>query len=382
MSAPTEVATEGLRVATEGLRVATEWLRVATGGLREATESLRRAEERRNNFMDANPSDFASAGFLALSAEVTRCTAVLAGAEQTLAGAEQILAGAEQILAGAEQTLVDLSKLQIAQITAERDLLLKRSPTLATMFPLSPPSTHPSEHSLNPTERATRRQTRINEKQQQKEENAQMKADTILFYYGQSQSKTIKDMLTNYDFPIPDVHRSHIFQASWQEGKFIDLILAGGLEYQEITKDSPENMLLLHDHVESKYDTGQLLIEYDESSQNFICRILDQRIANQAIFLNPDPEADPVTFGEYDGQALHFPSASRPLKRLIRFRAIVNRLVAIDRGYIQAQDYEYLMDSDNWSPGTKALFESIIDWNSKIPTDSHLYVNTALLTND
>ncbi len=87
-------------------------------------------------------------------------------------------------------------------------------------------------------------------------------------------------MLTNCVFSISDVHRSHIFQASWEEGKFSDLILAGGLEFQDITKDSPENMLLLHDNVETKYDCGKLLIDYDESSQNFICRILDKRIAN------------------------------------------------------------------------------------------------------
>ena len=133
-------------------------------------------------------------------------------------------------------------------------------------------------------------------------------------------------------------------------------------------------MLLLHDNVETKYDCGQLLIEYDDASQNFICRILDKSITDELIFLNP-----PVTFGQYDGQALHFPSSSRPLRRLIRFRAIVNRLVAVDRGYIQAEDYRYLMNADDWSPGTKALFESIVEWRSNIPKDSHLYVNTAIL---
>lgn len=328
----------------------------------EATASLRRAEDRLNAYMDNptnQPLNTNHPTFVELKAEVTACRA------------------REEV---AQQTLVELSKHQTAQITAERDLLLNRSPTLATMFPLSPPSTHPSEHSLDPIERAARRQSRIDEKKEKKKKNAVLKSETILFYYGQSHTSTIKDMLTNCDFPIQDVHRSHIFQASWQEGKFTELMLAGGLEYQEITKDSSENMLLLHDHVESKYDCGQLLIEYEESSQNFICRILDKRIANERIFLHP--EADPVTFGQYDGKALHFPSASRPLKRLIRFRAIVNRLVAIERGYIQADDYEYLMNSDDWSPGTKALFESIIDWNSNIPTDSHLYVNTTPLPND
>ena len=320
----------------------------------EATASLRKAEERLNNFMDANPTDFTSAGFLTLSAQVTACRA---------------------IVEGAQQALVELTKQRTAQIIVERDLLLNRTPTLATMFPLSPPSTHPSEHSLTKIERAERRKLRTDERKKKSLYNAGLKSETVLFYYGQPQTETIKDMLTNFDFPIHDVHRSHIFQASWDEGKFTELILAGGLEFRDITKDSPENMLLLHDNVETKFDCGQLLIEYDESSGNFICRILDKKIADEFICLKPQP----VTFGQYHGKPLHFPSDSIPFRRLIRFRAIVNRLVAIDRGYIEAEDYKYLMNSDDWSPGTKALFESIIDWNSKIPTDSHLYVNTALL---
>jgi len=324
----------------------------ATAGLREARESLRRAEEDFRSWRAANPTDFSSTGFLALSAEVTRCTVVLAGAQRNYDSA------------------ADLSKQRVLK---ERDLLLSRSPTLVTRFPLSPPSTHPSEHTLTPAEKVIRKQTRNTEKCRKKEENAQLKSQTISFYYGESQPSTIKDMLTNYDFPIHDVHRSHIFQASWEEGKLTELILAGGLEFRDITKDSPENMLLLHGNVETKYDCGQLLIEYDESSEKFKCRILDQRIANEMIFLDPQT----VTFGQYDGQALHFPTSSRPLRRLIHFRAIVNRLVAIDRGYIQAEEYMHLMNCDQWSPGTNAFFESIIDWKSNIPLDSHLYVNTA-----
>ena len=58
---------------------------IATEALQLATESLRRAEDRRNAFMDANPSDFTSAGYLALSAEVTSCRAVAIAAHNTLA---------------------------------------------------------------------------------------------------------------------------------------------------------------------------------------------------------------------------------------------------------------------------------------------------------
>jgi hypothetical protein len=172
-------------------------------------------------------------------------------------------------------------------------------------------------------------------------------------------------MLTNALFPTPRVHRSHIFQASWDDEQFQDLLEEGGLE---LTKNSPKNMLLLHDNVECKYDRGQLLIEYVESSQQFICRSLDQRIASEIIF----PHTEPVTFGDYDGKPLNFPTDSRPLTRLIRFRAIVNRMAAICLGYIGHQDYEHLMRMDDWTP----LAGKIMDWSSKIPKDSHLYVGT------
>ena len=53
--------------------------------LKQAAESLKRAEDRLNNFMDANqPLNTNHPTYLALSAEITRCTAVLAGAQQTL----------------------------------------------------------------------------------------------------------------------------------------------------------------------------------------------------------------------------------------------------------------------------------------------------------
>ena len=88
----------------------------ATEGLREARNSLRRAEEELREWKVANqPLDTLHPTFIYLSGDVTACRAVLAGAQQTL---------------------VELSKLQTAQIISERHLLLNRSPTLATMFPL------------------------------------------------------------------------------------------------------------------------------------------------------------------------------------------------------------------------------------------------------
>ncbi|KAK6092132.1 hypothetical protein MT418_007387 [Batrachochytrium dendrobatidis] len=49
----------------------------------EAAESLRIAEEDLRHWKTANPQDFTSAGYMALSAEVTACRAVLAGAQKT-----------------------------------------------------------------------------------------------------------------------------------------------------------------------------------------------------------------------------------------------------------------------------------------------------------
>ncbi|KAL5036660.1 hypothetical protein RTP6_004202 [Batrachochytrium dendrobatidis] len=48
----------------------------------EAAESLRIAEEDLRHWKTANPQDFTSAGYMALSAEVTACRAVLAGAQR------------------------------------------------------------------------------------------------------------------------------------------------------------------------------------------------------------------------------------------------------------------------------------------------------------
>ena len=67
----------------------------------EAAESLRRAEEDIRNWRTANPQDFTSAGFLILSAEVTACRAVLAGAQQTL----QALAAQSARISAREQRI-------------------------------------------------------------------------------------------------------------------------------------------------------------------------------------------------------------------------------------------------------------------------------------
>lgn len=60
-------------------------IEIATTGLREASESLRRAEEELRNWKTTNqPLNTLHPTYVDFKAEVTRCTAVLAGAQQTL----------------------------------------------------------------------------------------------------------------------------------------------------------------------------------------------------------------------------------------------------------------------------------------------------------
>ena len=86
-------------------------------------------------------------------------------------------------------------------------------------------------------------------------------------------------------------------------------------------------------------------------------RILDKRIANEFIFLKPQR----ATFGQYDGQALHFPTAARPLKRLIRFRAIVNRQTALERGYMKLKTINIWWMLMIWPQEQKLILNSSLN---------------------
>ncbi|KAJ3270075.1 hypothetical protein HDV01_000569 [Terramyces sp. JEL0728] len=332
-------------------------LEIVTAALQQATNTLKVAQDDFRKFTVANPKDTTSAQYLRLYNEVEKCRNMFTGAQHTLLEVSKLEVTKQQ-------TMIELKRQETARLIAERELLLQRSPVISK-FPLAPPSAHPSEYSLTPAERAERKESRRIEKNRQSDDYRQFKAETITYYYGRHRENTIRDMLTNIEFPTTVIHRSHIYQASWNDQRFVQLIH----NIRDVTKDSPQNMLLLHDHVEEKYDSGQLLIEYDEQTDSFVCNILDQSIAKEFIFVEPKQ----VTFGEYDGKSLHFPTDTRPLKRLIRFRAIVNRMVAIDRGYIQHDEYQHLIDDGQTAE--KSLIDSVLNWHSKIPDDSHLYVD-------
>jgi hypothetical protein len=83
----------------------------ATADLREARESLRKAEERRNDYLDnpANqPFNSNHTTYVELKAEVTRCTAILSGAQQTL---QQALAAQNRSIGETPETVEEFNNV-------------------------------------------------------------------------------------------------------------------------------------------------------------------------------------------------------------------------------------------------------------------------------
>jgi predicted Ser/Thr protein kinase len=106
----------------------------ATEGLREARESLRRAEERLNVFMNANSTDFTSAGYVELKAEVTACRAVLQGAQRVLQGAQRNHANALAAQQTLQQALAAQNRGNLFGLIAEQRITLHQY--LQTIPPL------------------------------------------------------------------------------------------------------------------------------------------------------------------------------------------------------------------------------------------------------
>ncbi|KAI8901447.1 hypothetical protein BC833DRAFT_562463 [Globomyces pollinis-pini] len=111
---------------------------VATAALQQATESLRRAEEEVREWRIINPTDFTSAGYLALSAEVTSCRGVVAGAQKnydsTLVTQNREQRAVEQPTEFNEQTNTDVPELETSQPTMlslhSLAIILSRPPKL------------------------------------------------------------------------------------------------------------------------------------------------------------------------------------------------------------------------------------------------------------
>ena len=135
----------------------------------------------------------------------------------------------------------------------------------------------------------------------------------------------------------------------------------------DISKNSSsENMLVMHKAFENMYDTCQLVIyDYDDE---LVCKILDESIRGELI------DADNIglgTFNDHDGKSLTFRNASRPLRRLIRFRAACNRATAIDEGYIGEKDLFGLLNRDLWSPTGLNEKEALDAWFKCLPGDTN-----------
>ncbi|KAJ2990897.1 hypothetical protein HDV02_004077 [Globomyces sp. JEL0801] len=247
--------------------------------IEEALVGLREAREELREWKVANqPLNINHPTYLELKA-------VFASAQQTLVELkkQQVELSKQQtsVELSKQQTLVELSKQQTARITVERDLLLNRSPTLVTKFPLSTPSIHPSEHSLSQTE------------------------NMIIYHF---------------------LNINIIVFTNKYDNKEIIPCKRFDLEYK-LLEENEDFFYSFKDNIMNKIENN-LIVSSSASRLN----IMDNDL-------------------------------SQLLYETISISVVV---CGKDIWYFE-------------SPEAKALIESIIDWNSKIPSDAHLYVNTVFL---
>ena len=134
----------------------------------------------------------------------------------------------------------------------------------------------------------------------------------------------LDDMATGEKFRHASVIGSHIFQCRWRRA------LPFLTSFTDI--DDPRNGLLLYKPVEDAFDRARLCIEVKDEKMTF--RILDKTLrkkklacraeelrSTSSVKIPSTPLKDTLqtTFGDLDGQELHFPEGSsiRPSKRLL-----------------------------------------------------------------
>lgn len=112
------------------------------------------------------------------------------------------------------------------------------------------------------------------------------------------------------------------------------------------------------------------MVIYDEGV-NLVCKILDEEIRNEYV----DPTDITLgTFNDYDMKNLVLLNVNRPIRRLVRFRAICNRATAISYGFINDADFTQLLVRDVWSPTGLENNAAMEIWFKCLPSDSNYTV--------
>jgi hypothetical protein len=110
----------------------------------------------------------------------------------------------------------------------------------------------------------------------------------------------------------------------------------------------PRNGMIWNRAVESAYDNGRITVYEDEGTLKW--HVWDpslQKIKIAADLMGfPDDKIKAknffgdITFGDLEGQSLHFPNDKRPFRRCLCLHAKLTKLAAVERGWIGAAEWD------------------------------------------
>ena len=192
--------------------------------------------------------------------------------------------------------------------------------------------------------------------------------------YDQPDDGLIFDMATGRRLPYTVVVAAHIFQHKWRD-RLPQLTLLDNI-------DDMRNGLLLYKPVEKAFDAAKLCIEVNpEGKMTF--RLFDEdlrdlKLAEYACQLRKQANAGDrclkeeedlyITFGDLDGQEVHFPDGveMRPSKRLLAVHAVAAHWIARDRALDRKIPDVQFDASDDESTNLAIKNISILKWRESL----------------
>lgn len=182
------------------------------------------------------------------------------------------------------------------------------------------------------------------------------------------------------------VTRTHIYPRKWLKNAKI-------IKVNVTDIDGPENTLFMFFPFENNMDSGRLYLYYDDNDILKI-RILDpllnaidvceegmiffQLDLDLAIRLKPTASeksqltwpAKGVTFGQFDGQPIHFidGNTTRPRKRFIQFLGLRIRMEGVKRGLCDDVETPDFPNYGTWSDGVSnlELDDTVLRWRQNV----------------
>ena len=199
---------------------------------------------------------------------------------------------------------------------------------------------------------------------------------SLMDSYDQPDDGLIFDMATGRRLPYTLVVAAHIFQHKWQD-RLPQLMLLKNI-------DDMCNGLLLYKPVEKAFNAAKLCIEvnpegkmtfrlFDDDFRDlelteYACQLRKQ--ANCGDWRLKEEEDLHITFGDLDGQEVHFPDGveMRPSKRLLAIHAVAAHWIAQDKARAlghQISDVRF-DTSDDESANVAIKNISILKWRENL----------------